>query len=73
MELQRGVLMDRPIPHIYLTVKETADRWKRTTRTIRQYIADNKINAVQFTERGPHLIPLDEIERFERENKQIKN
>jgi excisionase family DNA binding protein len=57
------------LPPVYLTVKELAQRWKRSTRTIRQYIADKRINAVQFTERGPHLIPLEEIERYEKENK----
>jgi excisionase family DNA binding protein len=69
---ERGTML-MSVPPVYLTVKELAERWKRTTRTIRQYIADKKINAVQFTERGPHLIPLEEVERFEREKRQIKD
>jgi excisionase family DNA binding protein len=63
---ERGTMI-MTLPPIYLTVKELAERWKRTTRTIRQYIADEKIKTIQIAERGAHLIPLEEVERFERE------
>lgn len=73
VSMQEGVLMTPEPPAVYCTVKELAERWKRTTRTVRQYIADGKLKAIQFTDRGPHLVALTEVERFERENANIKN
>lgn len=69
---ERGIMI-MELPPQYLTVKELAQRWKRTTRTIRQYIAEKKLTTVQLVERGAHLIALEEIERFEREQKPKEN
>lgn len=67
--LYRGnVMEDTPLPTRYLTVKELATRLRRSTRTIHQYIADGKIQTIQFTSRGARLITIDEVERFERES-----
>lgn len=58
---------------VYLTVKEVADRWGFSTRTIKQFIYDGKLQALQMSTRGSYRIHINEVKRFELESQRGNN
>lgn len=68
LELSRGVMENHETQPRYLTVNEVADRWRLTTRTVKQYIYDGKLAVLRLGTRGDLRIALAEVERYEKEN-----
>lgn len=51
----------------YLTVREVAERWGVSIRTVKNRINTGLLEAIQISERGDKRVALSEVERFERE------
>lgn len=51
----------------YLTVREVAERWGVSIKTVKSRINTGLLEAIQISERGDKRIALSEVERFERE------
>lgn len=66
---QRGIIDMSTQQPVYLTVKEVAERWGVSVRTVKNRINAGLIAAIQISERGDKRIALGEIERYEQEIK----
>ena len=51
----------------YLTVREVAERWGVSVKTVKVRINTGLLEAIQISTRGDKRIALSEVERFERE------
>lgn len=58
---------------VYLTVREVAERWGVTTRTVKTRINQGLLKAIRVSTRGDLRISLSELERYELENQKIPN
>lgn len=63
----QGGIMENGRQKEYLTVREVAERWGVSIKTVKSRINTGLLEAIQISTRGDKRIALNEVERFERE------